>query len=373
MKSLFTFCLVGGFAFASTAQNFLMPDVSERTVTSSLEIPEHLNATGGQPDTLGLDDFLGATPAVFQVATGYATGTLLSVDTFNVPPVGEVVATTQYHGFAEGYLINDEYNVTGAMFFAGTVTDVSVTDPSVSVTLYMIEDNQAISDPATVQNPDIPGPGTVLDEVDVPLSQIALDTSGVALLPTIVSFPNAPWVSLDIAVALHIEDMYTASPNDTVALVTTNDGEGDGEYTFHQVNQVIQGLGGASIWSPTDAVLAQPGGGGLDVNMGIFPIVQEAVGIEEAGFFDGLKMNIFPNPASVDQPLFLEYELENPADNVVIRIYSADGKTAAQFNETSRQAGLHRLSLDELTEAGSYICSIQAEGRRMAKRISLVK
>lgn len=373
MKTLFTFCLAGGFAFASTAQTFLMPDVSERTITSSLEIPEHLNAAGGQPDTLGLDDFLNATPAVFQVSAGYATGTLVSVDTFNVPPVGEVVATTQYHAFAEGYLINDEYNVVGAMFFAGYLDHVSGSDPSVQVTLHMIEDNQAISDPATVQNPDIPGPGTVLDEVDVPLSQVAYDTSGTVLLPTIVNFPTAPWISLDIAVALHIPDVYGANPADTVALLTTNDGEGDGEYTWHQVNQVIQGLGGASIWAPTNAVLAQPGGGGLDVNMGIFPIVQEAVGIEEAGFFDGLRMNIYPNPANSDQPLFLEYELENTADNVVIRIYSADGKLAAQFIETSRHSGLHRLSLDELSKAGNYICSIQADGRKMAKRITLIK
>lgn len=373
MKTLFTFCLVGGFAFATTAQNFLMPDVSERTITSSLEIPGYLNAAGGQPDTLGLDDFMGATPAVFQVSAGYATGTLLSVDTFTVPPFGEVVATTQYHAFAEGYLINDEYNVTGAMFFAGHLDHVTGSDPNVTVALHMIEDNQAISDPATVQQPDIPGPGTVLDEVDIPLSQVAYDTSGTTLLPTIVTFPTAPWISLDVAVALHIPDLYGAGPADTLALVTTSDGEGDGEYTFHQVNQEIQGVGGASIWAPTDAVLAQPGGGGLDVNMGIFPIVQEAVGIEEAGFFDGLKMNVYPNPAQVDQSLFLEYELENAADDVVISIYAADGKLATQFNETSRQAGLHRLSLDDLTKAGNYICSISADGRRMAKRITLVK
>ena len=88
MKTLFTLCLASGFAFASTAQTFLMPDISERTITSSLEIPEHLNALGGQPDTLGLDDFLGSAYTVFQVGAGYATGTLLSVDTFNLPPVG---------------------------------------------------------------------------------------------------------------------------------------------------------------------------------------------------------------------------------------------------------------------------------------------
>ena len=172
----------------------------------------------------------------------------------------------------------------------------------------------------------------------------------------------------DIAVALEISGVYNVNPNDTVALVSTANGEGDGEYTFHLVNQVITGLGGASIWSPTSAVIADQGGSGLDINFALFPIVTEFVGVEEAGFFDGIKTSIYPNPIRTSDQLNIFLQLENHAEKVSMNLYSLDGKRVMTtvLNEV-HQAQLN-IPVDVKLPAGTYVYSIQADDHRVAKQ-----
>lgn len=337
--------------------------------------PKPIDATvsavgGGGNDTLGLDEFLLSTPSLFGIPdAGYATGTLLSVDTFDVPPIGPLAATTTYQAFGEGHFVDEPHNVLGAMFFLGALSNASG-DPTteVVVNMHLVEDNMAISNPATVQSPDIAGPGQVLDSKAVVITALN-DTNSGGFAPNFVDFDNTPWVSQDIIIALNISDVYSVTPNDTVAVLSTNDGEGDGEYTFHLVDQQVEGLGGAQIWAPTSAVIGSQGGSGIDINLALFPIVAPAVGIEEARFFNGIRTSVYPNPTNAGNALNIRYELEKAANGVTIEIYSTDGKRVARFVEGTRNAGKHQVTLETGLASGTYVYSILADSRKIASRI----
>lgn len=374
MKKTFTLIVAVAISAGSYAQSLLggMTTIVETT----REVPTTLPGVGaaGTNDTLGLEDFLLATPSLYQTTAGYASGTVLSVDTFNVPPVGEVVATTTYVAFAEGYLINDEYSLLGAMFFAGVAESVSGTNPNVTVTAQLIQDNKAISDPSTVQNPDIPGPGQTLATATVALEDVAIDPNGNALLPTFVDFTSTPFVDADFCIVVNIANLYNGTPIDTLAIITTADGEGDDEYTYHRVDQQAQGLGGATIWTPTSAMLQVSPGSGVNINFAMFPIVTEYVGIEDIGYFDGVKMQAYPSPALSSDNVRIDFALENAKDNVTINIYAMDGQQVFTSALGAKASGTHSLYVPAGTlAAGTYVYSIQADGSRMAKRMEILK
>jgi hypothetical protein len=372
MKKIFTLISMVSVATASFGQALLgEPQMIKSVHFDVPEIEAGIGAGGAPTDTLGLEDFLLATPAVFGLPTGYASGMSHSVDTFQTP-IGEIVATTQQHGFAEGYLINDDYVITGAMFFAGVLDGPSGTNPDLTVKVQLIEDNKAISDPATVQQPDIPGPGQTLASATVALDDVAVDPLGLALLPTFVDFPSMPSTDSDFCVSIDISNIYDSTPMDTVAIVTTNDGEGDGEYTYHQINQQAA-IGGASIWAPTSAVIATGPGSGVNINFAMFPIVYEGVGIEEASFMNGLKMQTYPNPAASGQVIRLDYGLEKAVKNAEVNIYSLDGQLVFSQSLGAKTSGLHSLNIPAGTlAAGTYVYAMQADNARMAKKLEVL-
>lgn len=327
---------------------------------------------GGVNDTLGLADFIQATPAVYALPTGYGTGTSHSVDTFQTP-IGPVVATTQFHSFAEGYLVNDDYTVLGAMFFAGAVDVASGGNPDLTVKVQKIEDNKAVSDPATVQNPDIPGPGAVLASAVVALGDVAIDPTGATLLPTFVDFTSTPFVDVDFCISIDISNVYSGTPMDTIAIVTTADGEGDDEYTYHQIYQTSS-AGTGTVWTTTDVVIATGPGSGVNVNFAMFPIVTEFVGIEEAGFFDGLKMQAYPNPGLASENITIQYAIESLVEKVEINVFDMTGRTIFSTSLGAKNAGIYSLDVPVgILNAGSYIYSIEVDGGRMAKRLEILK
>ena len=365
MNKLFTLILATTGTMTALGQSIYLPPST--VVEKPIDATVHAMG-GGANDTLGLEDFLLATPSIYALpGGGYGSGTLFSVDTFNVPPLGELEATTTYHSFAEGHFVDDPHYVLGAMFFLGALDNASGDSTTeVTVNVHLIEDNMAISDPATVQNPDIAGPGQIMDATTLTFSEL-VDTANGGFAPNFVDFANTPWVNQDIAIALNISDVYTVTPLDTVALLTTADGEGDGEYTFHQVNQQIAGLGGGTVWSPTSAVIATQGGSGLDINFALFPIVTEAVGVEEPGFFDGIRASIYPNPLRVGEPATISIELARTANDVVVSIYSIDGKRMMKQDIGALGTSV-KLPIESQLPAGSYVYAVQADGHRVAKR-----
>lgn len=379
MKKSYILALVLMSASGAFAQSLLTVG-GRATVSDFKPLVPSVAQTASAGDTLGLAEFQLATPGIYPQAGGYATGMMHSVDTFTIPqlPV-PVVATTQYHAFAEGYIVNDDYTVTGAMFFAGVVESMSGTNPNIIVRMNRIEENKAISDPATVQSPDIPGPGEVMASATVQLESVAAPV-GEELVATFVEFAAPRNISEDFCISVNIAGVYAGSPKDTIAFVSTLDGQGDELFTYHFINQTIvttTGIpaGSGSLWAPTNAILQTSPGTGINVNFAIFAIVENGLsGIEEQGFINGVKLSAYPNPALTSDNVRIDYAVQANAKAVELRVFEMSGKLVFSIEQGSRSAGIHTVQVPTgLLSAGSYIYAITADNKRVAKRMDIAK
>ena len=326
--------------------------------------PQNVGLLGGDADTLGQDLYATHTSWIWRLGDYFMNGTYEQLFVS-----GGQDAVNQHHAFAEGYVNDTPYLVEGAVFYAGRKDVVSGTNREIAVALHLVEDDQSVSTPHLGIDFDSPGPGPELASKSMLLEDVR--TSLTTQPSTVVMFDNPVYVDEDFAVSVNIEEIYTVEPLDTFTLMATDEHEGDGIYTWHKNYAGYVGQPGITYWMNTDMVFGTQGQPDFDINLPIFPIVQETVGIEDLGFFDGMKMNIYPNPAIAEQSIFVEFELESATDEVIITIISGDGKTIAQFNEEGT-LGPHRLRLDDLPRNGTYICCIMAGGRKMAKRVSLI-
>ena len=372
MKKIFTLLCFASLSFTSFGQA-IIPGFGGTNVINQETFFPKISAAAAEPnDTLGLTEFLTSTPSLFGLPTGFATGFSNSIDTFDVGGQ-QIIATTQFHAFSEGHIVNGDYSVVGAMFFAGSVSSVSGTNPNITVSAQLIEDSMAISNPATIQSPDIEGPGQTLASATVPLEDVGYDPLG-NLIPTFVNFPSAPFVDSDMCVTVNIENVYAGSPMDTIAIISTNDGEGDGTWTYHRLSQSAVGFPATALWTPTSVMIQSPSGSAIDINLAIFPIVSEPNGIEDAGFFSGLKMTTYPNPALAIDNVTIQYGLETGADKVEINIFDMNGKVVFSTTEGSKANGLYNVNVPIGTlNAGSYVYALEADGARIAKRMEVLK
>ncbi|MCB9185172.1 MAG: T9SS type A sorting domain-containing protein [Flavobacteriales bacterium] len=314
---------------------------------------EHSSALDAT-DTLGLADF-GTEIWQYGSPSGFVFGT----NDLEGQVQGQTVHQLNF-AYAAGYIVNTEYNVTGAMIWFGGKEDVSGSPADLTVQMFSLADNKAYSN-AQVQSPDVIGPNQQLGSATLAFDDV--DTTDA----TYVMFANPLWTNTDFALAVDITDLYGA-PADTVWIYASEDGASDGSYTWSNIGFDIAPT---RIWALTTGLLQ----GGLDVNLAIFAIVAESgVGIEEQGFLNGVKMTTYPNPAVSAETVRIQYGLENAADKVEINILDMSGKLVYTVTEGTKAAGIHTINIPAGTlSAGSYIYSLQANGGRMAKRLEVLK
>jgi len=92
---------------------------------------------------------------------------------------------------------------------------------------------------------------------------------------------------------------------------------------------------------------------GLDVDLAVFPLVDMSnLSFHEAPFVHGLKLHVYPNPAS--SFLYVETELEKPASTGMV-LYDMQGRIVRNFPEIYLSSGIHThiLSIEGLP-AGTY-------------------
>lgn len=372
MKKIFTVILAAGVTGSGYAQALLE---GNSIVTESFregQPPVFSPAAGGNTDTLGLSEFLETNFGLYGLGNGYATGMSHNVTAITQPVTGNL--TNQFHAFAEGYVVNTNYTVLGAVFLAGVSSSQSGDNPDIEVSVHLIEDNKAFSNPATVQAADIPGPGDALATATIPLADVT------TLLPNIVEFSTPPSVTGDFCVSVNIAGVYDGTPMDTLAIFSTENGAGDDMYTFHNIYQKLANPSGvelfsANLWAPTSAVVTVSSVG-VNVNLGIFPIVEEdiSIGIEEAGFINGVNLTTYPNPALSSDNVRIDYTLETAAKAVVLNVFDMNGRVIWTAEEGSRSNGIHAVNVPSgLLSSGSYIYSITADDKRVAKRMQVLK
>jgi len=343
--------LVGTGAFAQSA-------VQLDGVTS--KFVRNVGSTAGTADvaatdTLGLSEF-GDEIWTYGSPSGYVFGTNDVEDTVSLP--GTTIHQLNYE-YAAGFIINDSYNVSGAMILFAAKEDVSGSPADLKVRVYSLAPNKALGS-ATSTAPDAIGPNQQLGSVNLPFADVSTTGS------TIVTFPTAAFVNADFAIGVDIKDLYGA-PADTIAILASAQDLSDGEYTWTKLGANISPQ---TLWAKSTILLQ----GGLDVYLAIFAIVEDATGIEEQGFFNGVKLSTYPNPAVSSDNVRIDYALETNAKGVVLNIFDMNGKLVHTIEEGSRNAGTHTVNLPSGTlSSGSYIYAITADKKRMAKRMEVLR
>ena len=113
---------------------------------------------------------------------------------------------------------------------------------------------------------------------------------------------------------------------------------------------------------------AYPGDGtGLDVNMSLFAVIDDGVGISDAGYFNGLRMTIRQNP--VRENATIDYVLQN-AGSVKMVVWDTKGNEVASVEEGTKTSGQHTMNIDiSKLKSGIYFCSLTANGGRLTKKL----
>ena len=351
---------------ASSFGQALMQQTPLQTITSAVSrdvvVTMPSSAATDPTDTLG-GDVLDNQLFLYGSDGGYIFGT--SSFAFPAPNVGFYQFSLE---FARGFIVNDPQIVIGAGFIFGAKEDASGAPAAAKAKLYNINPNRAVDDlAATGLNVD--GPSTaVLASADIAFADA--DT----LFPnfTWVNFDAEAWVGSDFAISLDITSLY-GTPADTLVLLSDENGSSgtDGSYTWTKVEQVQSSSPtGQGFWAQTTALFQSP----LLVNLAIFAVVAESgVGIEEQGFFNGVKATMFPNPSVTSDNVTVQYGLETAAKNVDLNIVNANGQVVYTATEGAKASGLYTVNVPAGTLAsGSYIYVLNADGARVAKKMEVL-
>jgi len=237
---------------------------------------------------------------------------------------------------AQYFLVQDEYNIEGGIFWFGG-KDVQG-DGAVDFNIYDMDGTANTTNDST----DI-GPGTILlSESSGPVS--AIDTASSFDAAHVHMFAVQLTVMTDYAMGVNFNALYATS--DTLGLVASEDGDDVG------FNSSFESWSDGSWYSIYSAW-------GLDIFFGIFPIVDLSLSsIEEQSFINGVKAQVYPNPAASQASL--KFEIENNAEVQVI-VYDATGRVLMNDEFGSMSAGSHEIKLPvENWNAGVYYYTVIA-------------
>lgn len=234
---------------------------------------------------------------------------------------GYVVGINGYGDLAKAqyFLVQDAYNVEGGLFWFGAKQVGG--DGIISFNLYDMDGTAATTNSMT----DF-GPGTILATESESMS--AIDTSGSLASAHVHLFAAPVTVNTDYALGVGFAG---ALAGDTIGMVHSADGDDQGLNSSYE------------LWSDGTSWHSMFEAWPLDIFFGIFPIVDlSVVSIEEQQFINGVKAQVYPNPA-VSQAN-LKFEIQNSSD-VQIVIYDATGRVLMNTDLGTLTAGLHELPL----------------------------
>ncbi len=272
---------------------------------------------------------------------------------------GYVLGTNSYGDYAkaEQFIVtpSSSYKIEGAIYWVGAKKiEIAGSPNTVDFTVWDMNGTNGTTTAGSGQQ----CPNTVLASVTMSMGDV--DTSSTLSNAQIIMFTSPILVTSDYAIGIDVQNTY----NDTIGMVSTQDGDGGGyELCWEKWNDgnwyTLQGGG----W----------GGGTLDIDMMVLPIVDMNTGnIDDNYFIFGMKMTAYPNPARNETTI--AYELEKDANNVVIEILNANGKLVNKIEQGVQNKGVHSTNIDlsDLSN-GNYFISLNSNGQKLIKRIIIVK
>lgn len=263
-------------------------------------------------------------------------------------PNGGYIAGVNYFGDlakAQQFPVTNGYNIEGFLVWVGAKEIVNDPD-TVYANLYAMDGSGTSSNGTTA------APGTVVDMVKLAMDT-DIDTTGgfsVAMFAT----PHMVWN--DYAVGLDFSNM----PDDTLGIVHSDDGDpqANTEFAWEQWSD--------NAWYTFNAATSW----GVRIDMAFLPVIDNSTSdINEHDFVNGIRMENFPNPA--EDVVNIEYEINVNAD-VAIKVLDMTGRIVKTVDLGNKTAGQYktRISTNGM-DAGMYFYMLEADGKRLAKRMMI--
>ena len=200
-----------------------------------------------------------------------------------------------------------------------------------------------------------PGPSG-LAKSSVNLLWNDIDTVGMNYLV----FPTVTNCLADFAITV---DATTLTAGDTVGIVSDNIGDAQElDYAFHKIG---------TKWFVTDQLFSDEttgGTGGLNLNIGIFAVLSDATATGINEYFNGMKLNTYPNPAN--KTATIEYTLEKNSNKVELIIFDKTGHKLIERVYHSQAAGSYKVEAETANfAAGTYFYQLNANGKNFTKQL----
>lgn len=346
MKKVFTFLACALIVFSVSAQNLVELKNTNSPVAKPFKMS--LNSPKVTMDTLGWNDYLTLTTQIWSL--GYTGGGYV----FGNNADGNAMCA---QGF---YNVNSAtYGVTGAMIWFSDIYQNSASGTDIVVNLCFVDDSSSYGD--GTNNYDIACPGTVLQTATINISAIDTTSAGANGI-SFVTFPATAYFDGSLDGAIVIDSRNALAAGDTIGIIGSDEGVASQIFGEPYCWWMYPVDGVTDFWVQTSHVFTTAG----SRMPAIFAIVDnDYVGIDDAGYFQGLQLSIYPNPAS--EILNVAYGVENNA-NINIKIFSADGKLVIDQNEGSFTSGKYNSTFNISNLAkGNYYLSISSGSGRLTK------
>ena len=267
---------------------------------------------------------------------------------------GYIMGTNSYgdKAKAQQFLLDGPAGATEILFWFGAKSAASGSPTStISCNLY------ALNGPGeTTSGTSNFAPGTVLASVALNIADV--DTSS-TLTFTSALFPNTVFVGTEFAAGF---DFSTLASNDSIALVSTTDGEVQfGEFTWEK-------------WSDDDwytLPAAGWGAGAFDVDCFIFVVIDdEFVGVGENASMNNSRLS-FLNGNISNGTVLLSYDVVE-AGRMSLVVHNSNGQVVAEEAFGAQGVGNYNYTLStEGWAAGNYYVTIKNNGRPLTKKLSV--
>lgn len=349
--------LVGANAMAQNA-------ASDYSMQGDVKQNFSLNASGTEPTDTVFDwfdeDYMGL---------GLSLTTYSWVDAQDNSQ-GYIFGTNTIGGdgyMVQGFILEEPYSVVGMQVWLSALYDNEYVDSSshVKVGIFDLNDNGGSLMPSA--NPVV--------EDEIPFYSInAFPGATMDSASFFVMFNESRWMTADYAVGINFDPLLDGSVEiitdtlgnadttvivmDSMAVVTTTLGEGGG-YCYNWVER----NGAFTPWCERLESIE------IDLNLALFPIIEQHVSIEEAAFFSGLKAEVYPNPTS--DIANVKFEIETSSDNVSLEVFALNGQKVISKGLGSRNSGvLYTETIDVSNLAsGSYIYALVSGSNRVTQKL----
>lgn len=319
-------------------------------------------ATAKTPtDTLGwtptsIPCFGSPTPNIYQLGMADSLGNHCGY-WFGVNYDNSVADPYALDYYAMGYVVSDNIGIEGIIaMIGGKHVLVGGASSYLELMIYELAADQALTAASTTGLGPDAYQGSPLATVNLLTDNIDTTWATVAGM-NYVALPSVIPMNTDFAVVANFGPMRLAT--DTAYMLCDEPGNHGGlNYSFCCIDPSVY------YWLTVNYATS----GSYDVNISLFAVIDaNYVGINDEGYFQGMKLTTSPNPAS--DMLNVEYALQYNG-NVKAQILNGNGQLVREVSFGQQTMGDYykqTINISDLA-SGTYFLSLMNNGNRLTKK-----